>query len=177
VGVPLIVRPAQRALSRRPQPFPGPAGRRSPDRRPTVTPPTKNRLGTVTHQLKTIRHPSSGPRHASQTCESDMRVRHASQTCEPDMRTRHANQTCEPDMRTRHANQTCEPDMRTRHGTARQTASRHGKCGHHANVWSLRLAARDIWATPRRHICRICWASRWARAVMPLWCSRLTAPR
>jgi hypothetical protein len=40
-----------------------PAVRRSPNARPTVTPPTTNRLGTVTHHLKPKRHPSSGTRH------------------------------------------------------------------------------------------------------------------
>jgi hypothetical protein len=36
--------------------------------RPTVTPPTTNRLGTVTHHLKPKRHLSSGTRHQIRHC-------------------------------------------------------------------------------------------------------------
>jgi hypothetical protein len=58
---------------------------RSTATRATVTPPTAKLARHVTHQLKPIRHPSSGTRHWSQTLESDTGVRHAgTYTKEPD---------------------------------------------------------------------------------------------
>jgi hypothetical protein len=77
----------------------------------------KNRLGTVTHQLKTIRHPSCG----GQT----MRTRHWSQTCH---RKRHSSQHRNAQTR---SDDMCvvppEPDIRhsgTRHAQARADLGR-----------------------------------------------------